>query len=746
MEAVVDLSEGGTTASLRTPTDDNDTERMAFALQRRPVECLQKRPTSELVFHISVAYQKLAEKVKQIEKTPMKPPANALLGKLHLKYSQKPWIETIKLVRLCLDRPVGNFLNCSLDHPVLCCQETLQRAIKAKSLPAVMSCIESISKQKGLESHLSPSGKVCYITSEMFYIEVQVKKNGDVVDVKLAHHGEAPTICEELLQFLRAKDFDAYGRSLEGLLLIYRIPGNSDIKAKVYLALQSLEADLCGMVTLFRPNTDVDRVATMLHGRVGNLSPRTAGTPMSIEYYASPYQLLEEKLNSGSRGIGLKLFVTVGGTNTLHRLPISRLLNESQQEDGSIPVFTSLTDELSVELPACFFLTFPEPVPLMLPFIQKIQNITGLPVVGTKQAPLCELIIQMTNKSSRTDGAIKETHFIVSIPDCMDHSYFISSRTEGVVMGVLVNKIPFTHPSHVTPTLEVIRHQAAYNTLISSCVSINRKDLRYSSDLLHFEVSLQRDTRFCISFLHPNGGSLSCVAIEVLSSSKLRCNLYTDAADPSFACNSEFVMKVMECCMSIPITMRAIFKRALRVVVDHEMVICSPSCEQLAIPETAVEILPDVCSAAGHGGPQEMESSLQVNAQQNARIIEHSNPDSEVGTQAESSQEPYSNITEESSSSIVEELSSSIVQENSCGSIEEGSSSIVEEGSSSILEEESSSIVEEGSSSIVEEESSSIVEEESSSIVEDPNSSIAELEVPESIPENDTDISSEYTA
>ncbi|MEE6465717.1 hypothetical protein FKM82_006661 [Ascaphus truei] len=456
-----------------------------------------------------------------------------------------------------------------------------------------MSCIESISKQKGLESHLSPSGKVCYITSEMFYIEVQVKKNGDVVDVKLAHHGEAPT------------DFDAYGRSLEGLLLIYRIPGNSDIKAKVYLALQSLEADLCGMVTLF-----------------------------SIEYYASPYQLLEEKLNSGSQGIGLKLFVTVGGTNTLHRLPISRLLNESQQEDESIPVFTSLTDELSVELPACFFLTFPEPVPLMLPFIQKIQNITGLPVVGTKQAPLCELIIQMTNKSSRTDGAIKETHFIVSIPDCMDHSYFISSRTEGVVMGVLVNKIPFTHPSHVTPTLEVIRHQAAYNTLISSCVSINRCTKgKYSSDLLHFEVSLQRDTRFCISFLHPNGGSLSCVAIEVLSSSKLRCNLYTDAADPSFACNSEFVMKVMEC---------------------------------------------------------------------------------EVDTQAESSQEPYSNITEESSSSIVEELSSSIVQENSCGSIEEGSSSIVEEGSSSILEEESSSIVEEGSSSIV--------EEESSSIVEDPNS------------------------
>lgn len=45
-----------------------------------------------------------------------------------------------------------------------------------------------------LTVHVSPSGTACYITSMMFYVEIQLEKNGDVMDVKLAHFEEAPVV------------------------------------------------------------------------------------------------------------------------------------------------------------------------------------------------------------------------------------------------------------------------------------------------------------------------------------------------------------------------------------------------------------------------------------------------------------------------------------------------------------------------------------------------------------------------
>lgn len=50
-----------------------------------------------------------------------------------------------------------------------------------------------------LGSHLSPSGTECYITSDMFYVEVQLDNGGQLVDVKVAHQGENPTVSLVLL-------------------------------------------------------------------------------------------------------------------------------------------------------------------------------------------------------------------------------------------------------------------------------------------------------------------------------------------------------------------------------------------------------------------------------------------------------------------------------------------------------------------------------------------------------------------
>lgn len=52
----------------------------------------------------------------------------------------------------------------------------------------------SFSSLLRLNAHVSPSGTACYIASNMFYIEVQLEKDGKVVDVTLAHIGEAPVV------------------------------------------------------------------------------------------------------------------------------------------------------------------------------------------------------------------------------------------------------------------------------------------------------------------------------------------------------------------------------------------------------------------------------------------------------------------------------------------------------------------------------------------------------------------------
>lgn len=53
-----------------------------------------------------------------------------------------------------------------------------------------------------LGSHLSPSHTECYITSDMFYVEVHLDKAGKLVDVKVAHHGENPVVRGGLMWLL----------------------------------------------------------------------------------------------------------------------------------------------------------------------------------------------------------------------------------------------------------------------------------------------------------------------------------------------------------------------------------------------------------------------------------------------------------------------------------------------------------------------------------------------------------------
>lgn len=265
----------------------------------------------------------------------------ALLERLHGKHnSTRSWQETSKVVRQAMEK--RGVINTAGNPLLLNCLETLQRAQKVSSLPSMTDRLESIARQNMLGSHLSPSRTECYITSDMFYVEVHLDKAGKLVDVKVAHHGENPVSCPELIQHLRDKNFDEFSKHLKGLVNLYKLPGDNKLKTKMYLALQSLELDLTKMMHMFRIATNANSVETILHGSVGLLTARSGGHLVSLQCYVSPNDIFEEgtgaQLNFTDvnipRTLGVSVSVTVEGTTSVYKLPIAPLITGSHPVDN----------------------------------------------------------------------------------------------------------------------------------------------------------------------------------------------------------------------------------------------------------------------------------------------------------------------------------------------------------------------------------------------------------------------------
>uniref|UniRef100_A0A8C4L2W4 Mediator of RNA polymerase II transcription subunit 1 n=1 Tax=Equus asinus TaxID=9793 RepID=A0A8C4L2W4_EQUAS len=481
---------------------------------------------------------------------------SSLLERLHAKFNQnRPWSETIKLVRQVMEKRV--VMSSGGHQHLVSCLETLQKALKVTSLPAMTDRLESIARQNGLGSHLSASGTECYITSDMFYVEVQLDPAGQLCDVKVAHHGENPVSCPELVQQL------------------------SKLKTKMYLALQSLEQDLSKMAVMYWKATNAGPLDKILHGSVGYLTPRSGGHLMNLKYYASPSDLLDDKTsspiilheNNVPRSLGMNASVTIEGTSAMYKLPIAPLIMGSHPVDNKwTPSFSSITSANSVDLPACFFLKFPQPIPVSRAFVQKLQTCTGIPLFETQPTyvPLYELITQF--ELSKDPDPIPLNHnmrFYAALPG-QQHCYFLNKDAplpDGrSLQGTLVSKITFQHPGRVPLILNLIRHQVAYNTLIGSCVkrTILKED---SPGLLQFEVCPLSESRFSVSFQHPVNDSLVCVVMDVQDSTHVSCKLYKGLSD-ALICTDDFIAKVVQRCMSIPVTMRAIRRKAETIQAD----------------------------------------------------------------------------------------------------------------------------------------------------------------------------------
>lgn len=90
-------------------------------------------------------------------------------------------------------------------------------------------------------------GYGCFMSCEMYYIEIKVDQSHQSVKDVVISHGNSPVgiSCPVLRKVLRDQDFETFAKHLSGLHSIYQISTNDNkVKQRAYPALTALETDL----------------------------------------------------------------------------------------------------------------------------------------------------------------------------------------------------------------------------------------------------------------------------------------------------------------------------------------------------------------------------------------------------------------------------------------------------------------------------------------------------------------------
>ncbi|XP_031439814.1 mediator of RNA polymerase II transcription subunit 1-like isoform X3 [Clupea harengus] len=431
----------------------------------------------------------------------------SLVDDLTTKYAEKPWKETFQLVRRCMGRSNPDPKSSKL---LSGCLQRLQKALNVSSLSTMVSRLEIIAKQRGLGSHLSPTETACYLTADLFYLEVLLKPDGGVEDVKVALHGEPPLSSALLLQLLsmtciclsRQKKFEDFSAKLCDLSSLYNIPGDNDAKIKVCTALQFMEKDLVTISHLPRSLRENDvYIDTVLNGRVGKIVPSGPGTPMKIQYSISPSDMLLQRHGADIEGLTRDAFVMLGSRGSTHRLQLASLIPSPPQTDAlGFPLFSPITEVASESLQACFTLKLKPPLAICSSVIRRMEQTTDVkPEADQQRVPLLQLLMRTTLgeqgfQESWDPG--EEANFTVALPG------------------------------------------ASYD--------------------LYCEVLPVSDSSVSVTFFLPGTSSLAVLLVTVMHLCQVRCQLFAPLLVD--AAMNDYISRVTTRCMSIPITMRAIYK------------------------------------------------------------------------------------------------------------------------------------------------------------------------------------------
>ncbi|PSN37768.1 hypothetical protein C0J52_13188 [Blattella germanica] len=489
-----------------------------------------------------------------------------LMEKLRSKAGQfKPFVESAKALRMSLlasihekRYPVDSVERNQLQK----CLDILQHSIKVTSLQGMVERLESVTRQLGLKFSPGVNTYDWFISSDMFYIEVILEPTGAINDVRIHHEGKnEQQTCEELVSCLSRGDFADFTAQLEGLTSIYQLNAEKKVKCKAFSALQSLEADLGTLATL---QTFIKEAFNLVHkSPVGILEKRRGGHAMKLTYLVPPYDLLDQQNKTSlplsveevtSKNIGYSVMVCMEGSPA-HKLQTTPLISVNRSPNGkSSPQYAALNTTNSATLPACFVLRLNNPMPMCLALVRRIQQVTEMECGDLSSPhPLLSLVTQHAS-AGQLDCANNRGLF-VTLPD-QQHCYFMTESKN--LEGILVSNIPFSHPAHVPQILGLLRQQALFNVLVSSCIRPSSKNADLES-MIMFEVTALSWQHLSISFEHPLEETMTTAELDLGDIASIKCKVY-GASNGENGCTPEHVSKVLQRCWSIPVTMRSLIR------------------------------------------------------------------------------------------------------------------------------------------------------------------------------------------
>ncbi|XP_019740302.1 mediator of RNA polymerase II transcription subunit 1-like isoform X2 [Hippocampus comes] len=476
---------------------------------------------------------------------------SSILSQLHAKYASKNWNETFQLVRKCMDKSRDDSAPC---QPLVATLERLQEVFKVSSINAMRSRLELAAQRQGMGFHFTEA--TCYLTADLFYVEAALLPCGGVDEVTVAPHGGAPSRSEILLQPLRSKDFSEFSARLKDLASQYDVPGDNDVKFKLFTAFQHLRKDMQAISHLPRvaSGNSSRQMADIINDSLfGCLLAEQADCPLTIHFYSPP--------TSEANGVNFAdkqaARVAVRSSHVSHKLQMASVVPLPLQLDPEgFPVLSPTSEVAHETLPACFVLRLKPTIPTLRSFVDKINQITGVAVPDhdVQWAQFRNLLAQDSISHCSPEDEL-DRFCAALLPGDVTHTYVFPAEAWEAAShaGVALDAVPFTHAAHVPRLVELLRHQCAINTLLKSCMS-QGPDCDH-----HFEVRPEADTDFSVTFQRPDKNSLAILLVGIADSQNITCRLY--GAGIGDSSRDEYIASIMRRCMSIPLSLHALYEK-----------------------------------------------------------------------------------------------------------------------------------------------------------------------------------------
>ncbi|RDD42687.1 Mediator of RNA polymerase II transcription subunit 1 [Trichoplax sp. H2] len=436
-------------------------------------------------------------------------------------------------------------------------------------------------------------GDNCFISSDMFYVEITLKNHKEVTEVKVVH-GEDPKVTPVMTDLLRKRQFQEFKKHLLGLSSLYQLFGTSTEKSLAFMALQAVETDLSTLAAYQNLSGQNNPMEIINKGYVGHVTEREGGLPMKLTFYISPKDMFDnntsEKINLEDaiikgRAIGFSASVLIeqGKKCLLPKLPVVVL--PTQVTD--VPSYKKLCNENSAELPASFVLVFDDFIPVDASIMAKIYKIVkgqDKVYINSSSATIEDLLASNFREEKAKNGfhRNRNSSFVVKLPD-QKQKYVFCKSLDSVPLGTLnVKRIPFLNPQQVPRIITLLRQQIVFNELISSCVCGQPNDLRDDEvGITTFEVITFPPNLLCLTFQHPLSDFLMSVEISVNENGTVSGRACVCPGDVSF-CTDEYITRILQACLSIPVTLRAILRKSVSYSANQQ-----GDSHDIAIPSSA---------------------------------------------------------------------------------------------------------------------------------------------------------------